>query len=151
MYLANSCFYNYKLSPCIVPKPCILRNLRKNKDIIITKPDKENGVVITDGKLYDNAIQEIISNTSKFKKLNEDTILKREASLQSFLSKLKQKNFFNENEYDKLYSSGSAPARIYGTPKMHKSSSSDSFPKLCLIVSSIGTFIYHLVVIFFHF
>ena len=43
-----------------------------------------------------------------------------------------------------MYPSGSAPARIYGTPKMHKFSSSDSFPKLCPIVSSIGTFNYNL-------
>ena len=55
-----------------------------------------------------------------------------------------KKNFFNENEYDKLYPSGSAPARIYGTPKMHKFSSSDSFPKLRPIVTSIGTFNYNL-------
>ena len=39
-----------------------------------------------------------------------------------------------------MYLSGSAPARIYGTPKMHTFSSSDSFPKLRPIVSSIGTF-----------
>ena len=56
---------------------------------------------------------------------------------------LKQKNFFNENEYNKLYRSASAPARIYGTPKIHKCSSSDSFPKLRPIVSSIGTFNYN--------
>ena len=70
--------------------------------------------------------------------------LKREASLQCFSGKLKQKNFFNKVEYDKLYPSGSAPTRIYGTPKMHKFSSSDSFPKLRPIVSSIGTFSYNL-------
>ena len=57
---------------------------------------------------------------------------------------LKQKNFLNEIEYDKLYRSGSAPARIYGTPKMHKLSSSDLFPKLRPIVSSTGTFNYNL-------
>ena len=91
-----------------------------------------------------NAIEEIISDTSKFEKLNEDPTLKREASLQCFLRKLKQENFFNDNEYDKLYPSGSAPPRIYGTPKMHKFSSSDSFPKLRPIVSSIGTFNYNL-------
>ena len=61
-----------------------------------------------------------------------------------FLCKLKQKSFFNENEYDKLYPSGSAPAHIYDTTKMHKFSSSDTFPKLCPIVSSIGTFNYDL-------
>ena len=71
--------------------------------------------------------------------------MKREASLQRLLRTLKQKkNFFNEIEYDKFYSSGSAPARIYGTAKAHKLSSSDSFPKLRLIVSSIGTFNYNL-------
>ena len=43
-----------------------------------------------------------------------------------------------------MYRFGSTPACIYGTPKMHKFSSSDSFPKLRLIVSSIGTFNYNL-------
>ena len=58
---------------------------------------------------------------------------------------MKQKIFSDENEYDKLYLSGSAPACIYGTPKMHKFSCSDSFPKLGPIVSSIvGTFNYNL-------
>ena len=64
--------------------------LEKNKDIVIMKPDKRNGVVILYQKLYDNVVQEIISDTSKFKKLNEDSTLKHEASLK------KQKNFFNE-------------------------------------------------------
>ena len=103
-------------------------------------PDKGNGFVILYRKLYNNAIEEIISDTSKFEKLNKDPTLKREASLQRFLRKLKQKNLLNEVEYGKLYPSGSAPARIYGTPKMHKFSSSDSFPKVCLIISSIGSF-----------
>ena len=52
--------------------------------------------------------------------------------------------FFNENVYDKLYRSGSVPARTYGTLKMHKFSPSDTFPKLRPIVSSIGTFNYDL-------
>ena len=49
------------------------------KDIIITKPDKGNGFVILDRKIYDNAIQELISDTSNFGKLNEDPTLKRGA------------------------------------------------------------------------
>ena len=143
-YLADSYFYSYKPFPRILRQHRVLRNLRKNKDIVVTKPDKGNGVVILDRKLDNNTIEEIISDSSKFKKLYEDPTLKREASLQRFLCKLKQKNFFNENEYDKLYTSGSASARIYGTPKMHKFSSSDSFPKRRLIVSSLGTFNYNL-------
>ena len=57
---------------------------------------------------------------------------------------MKQTNFLNEIEYDKFYPSGSAPARIYGTPKMHKFSSSDSFLKLRPILSSRVTFNYNL-------
>ena len=43
-----------------------------------------------------------------------------------------------------MYPSGSAPARIYGSPKMCKFSPSDSFSKLCPIFSSIRTFNYNL-------
>ena len=56
----------------------------------------------------------------------------------------KKNIFFNEDEYNKLYPSGFAPAPIYGTPKMQKFSSSDSFPKLRPVVSSISTFNYNL-------
>ena len=60
----------------------------------LTKPDKGNGVVILDRKLYNNAIEEIISDSSKFEKLSEEPTLKREASLQRFLHKLRQIFFF---------------------------------------------------------
>ena len=141
---ANSYFYNYKLSPRVLRQHCLLRNLRKNKDNIITKPDKGNRAAILDWKLYNNTIEEIISDTSKFEKLSEVPTLKHEASLGRFLCKLKQKNFFNETEYDKLFPFDSALARIYGTRKMYKFTSRDSFPKLRPIVSTIGTFNYNL-------
>ena len=133
-YLANSNFYNYKTSPSILRQHCVWRNLRNNKDII-SEPDKGKGAVTLDKKLHDNAIQEIISDTSKFEKLNEGPSLKRKASLQRFLHKLKEKNFSNEIEYDKLYRSCSPLAGIYFTPKMYKFSSSVSS-----IISSIENF-----------
>ena len=43
-----------------------------------------------------------------------------------------------------MFPSGSTHARIYGTPKMHKFTSSDLFPEFCSLVSSIGTFNYNL-------
>ena len=58
-------------------------------------------------------IQEIISDTSRFQKLNEDPALKPEASLQWLLCKLLQKDIFKKIEYDKLYPSGSALACVY--------------------------------------
>ena len=70
--------------------------------------------------------------------LNKDSTLPSEALLQRCLRKLNKKPF-NENKYDKLYPSASAPC-IYGTPKMHKFSSSDTFNKVCPIVLCIETF-----------
>ena len=52
LYLANSYFYNYKPSPRILRQHCVLQNLRKNKNLVITNSDKGNGVVILDRKLY---------------------------------------------------------------------------------------------------
>ena len=77
-YLANYYFYNYKPSARILRQHRVLRNLRKNKDIVITKPDKGNGDVILDRKFYDSAIQEIISDTSKFERFIEGPTSKRE-------------------------------------------------------------------------
>ena len=121
-----------------------LWRLRKNIDIIIIIPDKGKGVVILDRKLCDNAIQEIISDIYKFEKLNEDPTWNVKLNYHVIYVSWNKKNSFNEIEYDKLYPFGSAPARIYGTPKMHKISSSNSFLKLRSIVSSIGTFNYNL-------
>ena len=114
------------------------------------KSNKGNGVAISDQKLYNNAIQEITSDTSKFEKLNKDANLKREAFFvfyvcyNIFYVSWKKNKFCNENEYEILYPSGSVLAHIYGTPKIHKFSSIDSFPKLCPIVSSIRTSNYNL-------
>ena len=116
----------------------------KNKDIIvIKKPDKGNGVVILDLKLYNNAIEEIISDTSKFEKLNEDPTLKREASLQRFLSNKKtflmKLNLMNCILLVLLLLVYMVLLKWYLWYF-----SSASFPKLRPIVSSIGTFNYNL-------
>ena len=62
---------------------------------------------------------------------------------------MKQKNFLNKIEYDKLYPSGSAPARFYDTPNVHTLSSSDQFPKVRPIVLAIGAFNYSLARFYF--
>ena len=47
-YLAKSYFHNYKPFPRILRQYRVLRNLRKNEDIVITKSNKGNGLVILD-------------------------------------------------------------------------------------------------------
>ena len=60
------------------------------------------------------------------------------------LRKLNKKSIFSESEYSNLYPKGSKIARLYGTPKIHKSFSSGSIPPLRPIVSSVDTYNYKL-------
>ena len=50
------------------------------------------------------------------------------------------KNIFSDTEYSNLYPKGSKPARLYGTPKIHKAFLPGSLPPFRPIVSSIGTY-----------
>ena len=143
-HLANSYFYNYEPTKATVRKHKLLNRLKKNKDIVITYPDKGNGVVILDRKKYDDSIDGLISDTTKFKKLKDDVTLQREGKLQRFLRTLKKKGFFEDSIYDGIYPKGSNPARIYGLPKLHKSFPAGTYPPFRPIVSSIGTYNYKL-------
>ena len=143
-HIANSYYYNYLPSKSTLKKHGILKRLQTNPNIVITRPDKGNGVVVLDKDLYEKCIHELISDKTKFKKLDHDVTLKREKKLQNFLRKLKNDEFFDKDTYLQIYPSGSKPARIYGLPKMHKTFSSPGVPKFRPIVSSINTYNYKL-------
>ena len=122
----------------------ILRRLKNNKDIIICKPDKGNGVVIIDRSIYVQELDKILSDNSKFKKLNYDPTSTREGQLQRFLRKIKCKSLFSDQQYTEMYPSGSQLARLYGLPKIHKLKPNQQVPPFRPIVSSIGTYNYKL-------
>ena len=51
-HLANTYYNTYRPSRDSLKKHRILKKLKNNKDIMITKPDKGNGVVIMDRNSY---------------------------------------------------------------------------------------------------
>ena len=118
--LANEYTNYYKPTKKTLKKHNILKKLRNNKDIVITRPDKGEGAIILNKIDYDKLINDILSDNTKFKLLNKDPTINREWKLQSFLLKLKKKGAFNEDDYKNLYPVGSNMARIYGLPKIHK-------------------------------
>ena len=71
----------------------ILKKLRNNNNILITKPDKGNGVVVVDRIYYISTMCEIVSDTSNYFKLRSEPIISRENKLQIFLRNLKNKCF----------------------------------------------------------
>ena len=64
--------------------------------------------------------------------------------MQDFLRKLKNKQFFTKEVYDKIYPSNSKPISIYGLPKIHKLNVQRNNLSLRPIVFSISTYNYHL-------
>ena len=87
----------------------------------------------------DKPTKEIISDKIKFKELPQDVTIKQEAKAPKI--PINTKKCVNDINYKFIYPSGSAPAKIYGFPKIHKLINSDSFPyKLQPIISFLGTY-----------
>ena len=122
MHLPNSYVHNYKPSRLTLRKHGIWKKLKNDRSIVISRPGKGNGIVVLDQTQDDSAIKETISDKTNFpKELPQDVTIKREAKLQRFLKTLKnEKKRLNNLDYKFIYPSGPSPAKIYGTPKMHK-------------------------------
>ena len=112
-YLANNYANTYKSSKNTLRKHKIIKMLRKNKDILITKPDKGNGVIIVNRAIYMSSLYEIVNDTSKFLKLSSDPTIGRERKLHT-LHTLNKKGFFSKEQYENIYPSGSQPTSLYG-------------------------------------
>ena len=73
-----------------------LKGLYPNKDLIIQKLDKGNSVVLLNRNDYIKRLNEILSDSSKFKKLNIkpgkqiNFLLQQEDRLTNFLNKVKR-------------------------------------------------------------
>ena len=92
--IANTYYSNYKPSKNSLKKHGVLKKLKNNENIVITSPDKGNGVVILNKTDYVNGMLEIFSDNTKFKVLREDPTIYREGQLQRRLLHLKKKGVF---------------------------------------------------------
>ena len=102
-----------------------LKKLGKNKNLKICKPDKGNGVVIMNSTEYVQKMDDILKDNTKFKKCKDyENIHKHNLSMEdkinNFLKRIKKSDVINDDEYRYLYVSGSSPAILYGSPKVHK-------------------------------
>ena len=83
-------------------------------------------------------------NKEHFKRLTTDPTAATERKIQKVLKKIKSK--FSEQEYKRSYPIGSAPARFYGTAKLHKLKNDSTVDDLPIrpIISNINTASYQL-------
>ena len=118
----------------------VLDNLKKDKNLHVTRPDKGKGIVTLNKVDYLNKTKEILDDDSKFEKINNDwfkTILKQEDKVNRFLRLIK--NNLPESCYNFLFASGSVPGILYGLPKIHKLNC-----PIRPILSAIGTVNYNI-------
>ena len=105
-------------------------NLKSNKNIIIQKADKGNSVVVIDRLKYVHKMEELLSDCSKFVKIefnwkhtvNQDVrhLLDLELEIKSCLDDLLNKNYLSKDDYKYLKPCGSKPGIMYGLCKIHK-------------------------------
>ncbi|XP_069981734.1 uncharacterized protein [Penaeus vannamei] len=118
----------------------LLNDLSKNKDIIVTKPNKGQSVVILNKNEYIDEMESILGYETKFIKIVDyctSLIIKREDQLNNMLRKLKESQLTVKVTYSRLFTSGSKLGILYGLTKVHKT----GFP-LRPILSAIGTLNY---------
>ena len=133
-----------------------LKDLIKNRDFVIQKPDKGNTVVILNKNDYISRMEVILNDSSKFQKVSIDQnkvlnyIVHMENRIIDVLKKLKKKKIISENKYEDLYPIGSRPGILYSCAKIHKPIK-DGVPSFCPIPSAIGTPTYKLSNFLYHY
>ncbi|XP_046841017.1 uncharacterized protein LOC124435112 [Xenia sp. Carnegie-2017] len=123
--IAHSDFRSYSPPPFLYSQEDlnILNNLKNDRTILITKPDKGNGIVILNKDDYTKKMDTLLSDTTKFQPLNGDPVkvtLQRENQVKSLLKKLKDANSIGQETYKELYPTGSRIGILYCLPKIHK-------------------------------
>ena len=101
----------------------ILKNLSQVKDLVICRPDKGKGVVLLNRSDYVNKMENILSDNTKFIKLESpqfSTIFRTEDKINRTLKQFKDDSLIDEHTYQNLFSSGSSFSILYGSPKVHK-------------------------------
>ena len=127
--LAYKVFYNFKPHKVFSPifnKHDIktLRNLSRDKSIVICRPDKGTGVVLMDKTEYINKMSTILEAPDKFQLIDSDNwlthTLRQEDKVNRVINKFKRDGIISESLARTLTVSGTNPGTMYGLPKVHK-------------------------------
>ena len=119
-------------------------------NLVIQKTDKGNAIVIVDKNVYNDKIESILSDNTKFQKVNFskinkelDYLMDEEAEIKVFLKDLHTKGVISDAEFERLTPHGSQPGILYGLCKVHKECV-DKSPPFRPILSAIRTPSYEL-------
>ena len=90
---------------------------------MVTKPDKGRGVVTIHRASYNEKMEKIVDDRSKFSIVTDpmlSTIRQVEDKINRLLAKIQLLGMITEDLYKSLFVWGSIPGILYGLPKIHK-------------------------------
>ena len=102
----------------------VAKCLKRNSNILFTRPDKGAGVVILNRSDYITKMATILDDTTKFLKIGHlsfDNTNKLKIKLQKRFLEFFKKKFISCKVYELIHPIGSQRLRIYGLPKIHSS------------------------------
>ena len=126
-----------------------LKDLIKNRDLVIQIADKDNAVIILNKHDYISTMKVTFGDSPKIQKLSIDQnkvlnhIRHMKNRIIDVLKKLKKKKIISEKKYEDLYPVGSSPRISYSRAKIHEPIKG-GVPSFCAILSVIGTPTYKL-------
>ena len=74
----------------------VLQNIKQK--CLILKPDKGQGIVLTDKTDYYNFMERLFNDTSKFTLVHEDPTLRNLSTIQTYLNTLRKRNEITEDK-----------------------------------------------------
>ena len=115
-----------------------IQTLKNNKNIIISKADKGNAIVVMDTTDYIQKINNILE-LKQFRPTSKSILKEKENEMNKYLRLLYSNNIITKQLFYNIRSICSSAACAYGQSKIHK----DGYP-LRPIISAIGSYDYEL-------
>lgn len=93
---------------------------RTASDLVITKSDKGNNIVVMDLSEYHTKLTRLVQDTAIYQHLPKDRSWATNASVKQLAKQLLEGENISKTQYARIYTSGPGPAQLFGTPKLHK-------------------------------
>jgi len=115
-----------------------LKELSKDKSLIIMGADKGRSTVVTEATEYEEKVKTLLSDDKTYEKLKRDPTGRYKRKLIVILKRLHKEEKITKAQYDHLYPTAENTPRIYCTTKIHK----QGYP-VRPIVDYMGSVAYH--------
>ena len=96
-----------------------LDSLREDKSIIVSKPDKGQGVAILNKCDYIAKMESILQDQTIFKPVKSDDNISKLSKFQGFLYRLKASKQLDDEIYHLIRPTAASTPMLYGLPKLH--------------------------------